>query len=90
MFDLRAAATPGAELRRYAASWWRRHADSVILASYGMSREVATAIELVARGVQLVSRMPSYSMTHSTEAEARAWLAAETQQRTTGPVEIKR
>ncbi|HRI51682.1 MAG TPA: STAS/SEC14 domain-containing protein [Pseudomonadota bacterium] len=89
LFDLRAAATPGAELRRYAASWWRRHADSVILASYGMSREVATTIELVARGVQLVSHKPSYSMNHLTEAEARAWLAAESRQRNKSPAELE-
>jgi hypothetical protein len=81
LFDLRQAAIPSAELRRYAGRWWRRHADTVSLASYGMDRSVGAAVALVARGVQLVSHKPSYSMNHATEAEARAWLAAVAEQR---------
>lgn len=85
LFDLRQAAIPGVELRRYAARWWRRHTDTVSLASYGMSRSVGTAVALVARGVQLLSHKPSYSMSHPSEAEARAWLAARAAERSAGP-----
>lgn len=64
---------PGAEQRRHAAEWWRRHGAQLALASYGMSWPVRVIMDLVRRAVGLFGP-EMRSRYFATEAEARAWL----------------
>lgn len=83
LFCLKEVQMAGPELRHYAAQWWRRHAATVALASYGMSQEVRLVRELVARGIALLSAKALPSANFATEAEARSWLLSVDRQRAT-------
>ncbi|MFO0573253.1 MAG: STAS/SEC14 domain-containing protein [Polyangia bacterium] len=75
LFDVRAAGLPGAELRRYAAEWWRPRAHHVALASYGMTLGVRVMMEMVRRAIELIGGGSAKMINCGTEAEARAWLS---------------
>jgi hypothetical protein len=75
LFDVSRAEMPGADLRRYAAEWWRPRTGHVALASYGMGQALRVVLEMVRRAVELIGGKKFNSANFTTEAEARDWLA---------------
>jgi len=66
-----------AEVRRYATEWWTRHADRLVLASYGMGWTVRVLMELTLRAVSIFAKRTARASFWATEQEAREWLRAQ-------------